>query len=184
MEIFDDTMHQSHEVIVETQAKPLDAKAVPFTPKGKNHMVTFTDIVKWTPNNDSRPSLPTPIRRKWPIKTPAKKDPNSSDKSRKSEKKVKSQQHISEKMISIIMTGYKPILKDNVREIVVYDIPSKWTQLEILNYLKAWGNILAMKFKTQKKYVTVTISIDLNDAALSQWNEGVWTVPLEGLPIR
>jgi hypothetical protein len=102
------------------------------------------------------------------------KDPNSSDnKSRKSDKKVKSQQHAPKKMISTIMTGYEPILKDNVREMVLYDIPSKWTQIEILNYLKAWGNILAMKFKTQKKYITVTVSIDLNDMALNQWNEGV-----------
>jgi hypothetical protein len=100
------------------------------------------------PDDDSQPPSPTPIGRKRPMKTPAKKDPNSSDKSRKSEKKVKSQQYVPEKMISTIMTGYKPMLKDNVREMVVYDIPSKWTQLEILNYLKTWSNVLVMKFKT------------------------------------
>ncbi|CAB4421558.1 unnamed protein product [Rhizophagus irregularis] len=131
------------------------------------------------------PSLPTSIGCKKPLKTSTKKDPKSSNKSfKKSDKKIKSQQHASEKMISTIMTGYEPMLKNNIREIVVYDIPFKWTQIEILNYLKAWGNVLALKFKTQKKYVTVIVSIDPNDAALSQWNEEVWTAPLRGLPVQ
>ena len=41
-----------------------------------------------------------------------------------------------------------------------------------------------MKLKTQKKYITLTVSIDLNEAALGLWNEGVWTTPLGGLPVR
>ncbi|PKY47690.1 hypothetical protein RhiirA4_463020 [Rhizophagus irregularis] len=136
-------------------------------------------------NHRTWPSLPTSIGCKKPLKTSTKKDPKSSNKSfKKSDKKIKSQQHASEKMISTIMTGYEPILKNNIREIVVYDIPFKWTQIEILNYLKAWGNVLALKFKTQKKYVTVIVSIDPNDAALSQWNEEVWTAPLRGLPVQ
>ncbi|CAG8583484.1 6902_t:CDS:2 [Rhizophagus irregularis] len=44
------------------------------------------------PDNDSWPSLSTPIGRKRPLKTSAKKDPKSSDKSsKKFDKKIKSQ---------------------------------------------------------------------------------------------
>lgn len=191
IEIFGETQqnneHQSDDMVVDTQTKPLDATAVPFTPKGKNRTVTFADVVKRKPDDDSRPSSPTPIgSSKKPKKNVIKKIPDNSNKASESrdKKKKKLQHHVPEKRISTIMTGYEPVLKDNVREIVVYDIPSKWTQLEILNYLKAWGNVLAMKLKTQKKYVTVTVSIDLNDTAMGQWNNGVWTAPLGGLPVR
>ncbi|GBC26703.2 uncharacterized protein OCT59_020840 [Rhizophagus irregularis] len=51
------------------------------------------------------------------------------------------------------MTGYDPVLKDNVREITLYDISSTWTQLEFLQHLE-------------------------------KWNQGVWTAPLGGFPVR
>ncbi|CAB4442703.1 unnamed protein product [Rhizophagus irregularis] len=54
----------------------------------------------------------------------------------------------------------------------------------MLNHLKAWGQVVAIKFKSQQKYVTVTVSIELNQVATELWNEGVWTAPLGGLPVR
>ncbi|CAB4429770.1 unnamed protein product [Rhizophagus irregularis] len=40
---------------------------------------------------------------------------------------------LSPKTISTVMTGYMPTNKDLVWEIMVYDIPSTWSQLNILN---------------------------------------------------
>jgi hypothetical protein len=74
--------------------------------------------------------------------------------------------------------------KDPIWEITVYDIPSTWSQLDMLNHLKAWGQVVAIKFKSQQKYVTVTVSIELNQVATGLWNDGVWTAPLGGLPVR
>ncbi|CAB4417348.1 unnamed protein product [Rhizophagus irregularis] len=90
----------------------------------------------------------------------------------------------SPKTINTVMTGYEPMNKDLIREIMVYDIPFTWSQLDTLNHLKAWGQVVAIKFKSQQKYVTVTVSIELNQVATGLWNEGVWTAPLGGLPVQ
>ncbi|PKY50852.1 hypothetical protein RhiirA4_467543 [Rhizophagus irregularis] len=87
------------------------------------------------------------------------------------------------KTISTVMTGYNPEIKENIREITVYDIPSRWTQLDVLNHLKNWGQVIAIKFKSQQKYTTVTVSVDLNKAALDLWNSRAWTAPLEAVLI-
>ncbi|PKY55580.1 hypothetical protein RhiirA4_475145, partial [Rhizophagus irregularis] len=34
------------------------------------------------------------------------------------------------------------------------------------------------------KYTTITVSVDLNKAALDLWNGGAWTAPFGGIPIR
>jgi hypothetical protein len=45
-------------------------------------------------------------------------------------------------------------------------------------FLRQWDHVIAMKTKSQKKYATVTISIDLNKQALSLWNRETWMVPI------
>lgn len=60
------------------------------------------------------------------------------------------------------MTEYKSIFKNKVWKIIIYNIPFKWILIEILNYLKAWDNVLAIKFKMQKKYIILIVSINLN----------------------
>lgn len=67
----------------------------------------------------------------------SKNSNSDSKKSKKSDIKAKFQYHTLEKTISTIITKYEPMLKDNVQKIVVYNIPSKWFQMDILNYLKA-----------------------------------------------
>ncbi|CAB4434859.1 unnamed protein product [Rhizophagus irregularis] len=57
-------------------------------------------------------------------------------------------------------------------------------QLDILTNLGKWGQVIAFKVKTQKKYSIVTVSIDFNKWALTNWNNGVWTAPFGGLPVR
>ncbi|UZO15066.1 uncharacterized protein OCT59_006502 [Rhizophagus irregularis] len=91
----------------------------------------------------------------------------------------KKQQHAPPKEIQSVMTGYDPVLKDNIWEITLYDIPSTWPQLEILQYFEKWSHMIAFKMKYQKKYLTVTISINFNKWAMNLWNQGVWTASLD-----
>ncbi|PKB99564.1 hypothetical protein RhiirA5_429501 [Rhizophagus irregularis] len=70
----------------------------------------------------------------------------------------------SPKTICTIMTGY--VL----------------SQLDTLNHLKAWGQVVVIKFKSQQKYVTITVSIKLNQETTRLWNDGVWTAPLGRVP--
>ncbi|PKK62181.1 hypothetical protein RhiirC2_790732 [Rhizophagus irregularis] len=137
----------------EEPIKHLLATATPFMPKGKQKRVSYADMIKQDLKDDvSRPSSPTPSAATSP------------------------------KTISTVMTGYVPTNKDLTQEITVYDIPSTWSQLDTLNHLKAWGQVVAIKFKSQQKYVTVTVSIELNQEAIRLWNDGAWTAPLGGLP--
>uniref|UniRef100_U9UAE1 Uncharacterized protein n=1 Tax=Rhizophagus irregularis (strain DAOM 181602 / DAOM 197198 / MUCL 43194) TaxID=747089 RepID=U9UAE1_RHIID len=86
----------------------LSAKTTPFTPKGKQKRVLYTNMVKQDPKDDS--------------------------------------------------------------------------QLDTLNHLKAWGQVVVIKFKSQQKYVTITVSIKLNQETTRLWNDGVWTAPLGRVP--
>ncbi|EXX50339.1 hypothetical protein GLOIN_2v1787148 [Rhizophagus irregularis DAOM 181602=DAOM 197198] len=61
------------------------------------------------------------------------------------------------------MTGFDPVLKDNVQKITLYDIPSTWAQLKLLQHLEKWDHVIAFKTKRQKKYFMVTVSIDFNE---------------------
>jgi hypothetical protein len=145
----------------------LKADAVPFTPKGKgrNKRVSYADAVKQDSNSDtSRLSSPSPTVGKKKKKTAPVSKVSSANTSHKAPKKQPATP--APKTISTVMTGYNPESKENIREITVYDIPSRWTKLDVLNHLKAWGHVIAIKFKSQQKYTTVIVSVDLNKAAL------------------
>ncbi|PKY44623.1 hypothetical protein RhiirA4_458971 [Rhizophagus irregularis] len=38
--------------------------------------------------------------------------------------------------------------------------------------------------KSTQKYITVTVLIEFNQEVTRLWNDGVWTAPFRGLPIR
>ncbi|GBC23508.2 hypothetical protein GLOIN_2v1473242 [Rhizophagus irregularis DAOM 181602=DAOM 197198] len=175
--------HQSK--VAAQQEEPithLSASTTPFTPKGKQKRVSYADMVKQDPKDDvSRPSSPTPSGGKKRKTAPVLKA-NASQSPSKTTKKQPAA--TSPKTISTVMTGYVIANKDFTRKITVYDILSTWSQLDTLNHLKAWGQVVAIKFKSQQKYVTVTVSIELNQEATKLWNDGAWTAPLGGLPIR
>uniref|UniRef100_U9UQ66 Uncharacterized protein n=1 Tax=Rhizophagus irregularis (strain DAOM 181602 / DAOM 197198 / MUCL 43194) TaxID=747089 RepID=U9UQ66_RHIID len=63
--------------------------------------------------------------------------PSASDS--KAQPVKKKQQCASPKEIQSVMTRYDLILKNNVQEITLYNIPSTWTQLELLQHLEKWG---------------------------------------------
>ncbi|CAB4405851.1 unnamed protein product [Rhizophagus irregularis] len=176
MEIFEEPKHQSPVVPPVTQTK-LNVQAQPYTPRGKKR-VTYADVVTGSGSDDSRPTSPSP-EEKWNIQQTSKKCSTNKKPQQQTTKKSK---FTPEKTISTVMTGYTPVDKANVREIVIYDIPSTMPQLDILTNLGKWGQVIAFKVKTQKKYSTVTVSIDFNKWALTNWNNGVWTAPFGGMP--
>ncbi|PKC04366.1 hypothetical protein RhiirA5_379433 [Rhizophagus irregularis] len=57
-------------------------------------------------------------------------------------------------------------------------------QLDILTNLEKWSQVIAFKVKMQKKYSTMTISIDFNKWALTNWNNEVWTAPFGEMPVQ
>ncbi|PKY56575.1 hypothetical protein RhiirA4_476972 [Rhizophagus irregularis] len=159
----------------------LSAKATPYTSRGKQKRVSYADMVKQDPKDDvSIPNSPSPLEKKRKT-APISKAYNSQSSFKTTKKQLVAP---SPKTISTIMTGYVPANKDLIQEITVYNIPSTWSQLDTLNHLKAWGQVVAIKFKSQQKYITIIVSIKLNQVVKRLWNEGVWTAPLGGLPER
>lgn len=71
------------------------------------------------------------------------------------------------------MTGYVFKNKDLIWEITVYDIPFTWSRLDTFNHFKAWDQVVAIEFKFQQKYVTITVSIELNQGVIKFWKDGV-----------
>ncbi|PKY44812.1 hypothetical protein RhiirA4_459220 [Rhizophagus irregularis] len=112
------------------------AQHTSFTPKGKQKRVSYADMVKQNPKNDvSRPNSPSPAIDKKRKTAPVSNANNSRSPSKTYKKQTAAP---SPKTISTVMTGYEPVNKDLIREIMVYDISSTWSQLDTLNHLKAW----------------------------------------------
>ncbi|CAB4431436.1 unnamed protein product [Rhizophagus irregularis] len=132
MEIIDEPKHQLPVVPPVTQTK-LNVQAQPYTPRGKK-CVTYADVVLGSGSDDSRPTSPSP-EEKWNTQQTSKK--GSTNKSQ--QQMTKKSKFTPEKTISTVMTGYTPENKANIREIVIYDIPSTMPQLEILTNLGKWG---------------------------------------------
>ena len=74
LEILPNTEHQSTLVLHSSTKKKLNATATPYTPKGKNRVVSFAEVVKSELDDDSsRPPSPTPsgIANNSNVKRPA-----------------------------------------------------------------------------------------------------------------
>jgi hypothetical protein len=56
-----------------------------------------------------------------------------------------------------VITGHEPSPQAvaNVRDILVYDVPSSWTMQYLLQSLRSWGKVILVHRKHQKKYSTV-----------------------------
>src|SRR5436309_11442401 len=55
---------------------------------------------------------------------------------------------------------------------------------KILNELTLWGKTISISCKTQRKYQTVRLKIELSSFALAVFQRGDWTTSLGGLPVR
>ncbi|GBB87729.1 hypothetical protein RclHR1_01420032 [Rhizophagus clarus] len=85
-------------------------------------------------------------------------------------KKVKTT--VSDPNATHIITGYhsNPSLGQYVCDILIYDIPAKWDNVKLLEYLKVWGNIISVIVKKQKKYKTVRCKLNIMHA-FSIWKK-------------
>ncbi|CAB4431699.1 unnamed protein product [Rhizophagus irregularis] len=84
-----------------------------------------------------------------------------------------------------ILTGYKETddQQEQVRDIIVYDIPYTWNVEKILGELTLWGQTIKLSVKRQHKYQTLRVKIVLNSFTLPQFNK-FWTTDLGGIPVR
>ncbi|GBC03318.1 hypothetical protein RclHR1_05070002 [Rhizophagus clarus] len=63
--------------------------------------------------------------------------------------------------------------KVNIRDIIIYDVPAKWSQEILLNHLTEWGTTISMMIKQQKKYMTVRVRIALSSFTVSSFDKGL-----------
>uniref|UniRef100_U9T7H1 Uncharacterized protein n=1 Tax=Rhizophagus irregularis (strain DAOM 181602 / DAOM 197198 / MUCL 43194) TaxID=747089 RepID=U9T7H1_RHIID len=73
--------------------------------------------------------------------------------------------------------------REQVRDIIVYDIPYTWDVDKILGELTLWGKTIKLSLKRQHKYQTLRVKIVLNSFSLPQFTK-FWTTDLGGIPVR
>jgi len=74
-----------------------------------------------------------------------------------------------------------------VREILLYDIPTSWTIKKVLQELTLWEKVISLSSKSQHKYRTIRIKIELSTFKLAEWNRSnpsVWQTDLGGIAVR
>ncbi|GBB97064.1 hypothetical protein RclHR1_29040001 [Rhizophagus clarus] len=84
----------------------------------------------------------------------------------------------------MVITGYQPAHNSQafIRDIIVYDIPAKWDNYTIINALSAWGKVISMTVKWQKKYKTLHVKLEISQ--LFKNYEKHWMAPLMGFRVR
>ncbi|GBB87064.1 hypothetical protein RclHR1_13520006 [Rhizophagus clarus] len=84
-----------------------------------------------------------------------------------------------------IVTGFLPSPQSMaVRDILIYDIPAKWSNFDILQHLLSWGRIISIQVKRQKKYKTVRCKFEMNELFMEYDTNKSWMAPLNALPVR
>jgi len=86
--------------------------------------------------------------------------------------------------VSKVLTGYQGVDKNKIKDIIVYDIPSTWTEEQLLLQLKAWGNVIQFSTKVQRKYQTLRVKVELAENPLQAFLRHDWMVSLGGIPVR
>ncbi|GBB84818.1 hypothetical protein RclHR1_01140007 [Rhizophagus clarus] len=158
MEITADTNQQSSRIISEETPAPIPDQASSLTPTSK-------------PGND---------------KSGAKKSNNQSKKGKDTPKAGRKSSDKNSKKITkmIIMKDLPDNLKNNVRDVMLYDIPVEWSPKTILTHLTTWGQVTLMSIKSQRKYCTVRLKIAFNNFTLQAFDRGKWYHRLHNLEVR
>ncbi|GES89855.1 hypothetical protein GLOIN_2v1765605 [Rhizophagus clarus] len=63
---------------------------------------------------------------------------------------------------------------NNIRDIFVYEIPVGWSHAKIIAELKAWGDVISMMIKRQRKYQMLRIKICLSTFSLASFDQSIW----------
>ncbi|GBC08717.1 hypothetical protein RclHR1_08340003 [Rhizophagus clarus] len=103
------------------------------------------------------------------------------------EKKAKSEDQpntrkVVENEALTVITGYQPAHNSQafVRNIIVYNILAKWDNYTIINALSAWGKVISMTVKRQKKYKTLRVKLEISQFFKNY--EKHWMALLMGFP--
>jgi hypothetical protein len=85
-----------------------------------------------------------------------------------------------------VITGHEPSPQAaaNVKDILVYDVPSSWTMHYLLRSLRSWGKVISVHRKHQKKYSTVQVRIEMDDTARLAFDGESWVAPLGKFFVR
>ncbi|GES78051.1 hypothetical protein GLOIN_2v1690538 [Rhizophagus clarus] len=75
-----------------------------------------------------------------------------------SKKRTKLQNGLTETN-NLIITGYQPEQKESsfLLDLIVYDIPAKWSNYELLSNLDNWDKVVSVSTQVQKKYLTARV---------------------------
>ncbi len=143
----------------------------------------------------STTSAQTPITAAGPTQTPNEDETNKAGPSDETmddvvipppsdtKKKTKSKKKVVHRPMKVL-TGHIPQNKDNVGEVLVYDIPATWSHDKLLAELKLWGHVISINTKPHRKYQSVRIKIEFNTFQLAKYTRGDWQVDLGKIPVR
>ncbi|PKC15189.1 hypothetical protein RhiirA5_408516 [Rhizophagus irregularis] len=141
---------------------------------------TSSSNMKTTPNPvlEMPPILPdvemTPVDQTVTPETSQKKDKQKAHVT--DNKKVKNQSTMANPDAQTSATQ-----PQQVRDIIVYDIPYTWDVEKILGELMLWSHTIKLSVKRQHKYQTLKVKIVLNSFTLLQFNK-FWMINLGGIP--
>ncbi|GES85432.1 hypothetical protein GLOIN_2v1765605 [Rhizophagus clarus] len=111
---------------------------------------------------------------------------NTTHKKGKSLERIDKQSNIyGEDEANYIITGFQPSpISKAIRDILIYDIPAKWSNLDILKHLASWGRVISLQVKRQKKYKTVRCKFEMTELFMEYDINKSWMAPLNALPVR
>ncbi|GBB97678.1 hypothetical protein RclHR1_30370001 [Rhizophagus clarus] len=72
----------------------------------------------------------------------------------------------------LIITGYQPdtTKKNLLLDLVIYDIPAKWSNYELLSKFNKWRKVVSVSTRVQKKYLTARVRLIPNHNCLKAYN--------------
>ncbi|GBB92582.1 hypothetical protein RclHR1_20260001 [Rhizophagus clarus] len=110
---------------------------------------------------------------------------NTQEKGKSLERKDKQSDIYGKDEANYIVTGFQPSpMSKAVHDILIYDIPAKWSNFDILQHLSSWGRVISLQVKRQNKYKTVCCKFEMNELFLKYDTNKSWIAPLNALPVR
>ncbi|CAB4436083.1 unnamed protein product [Rhizophagus irregularis] len=156
----------------------------------------FTIAVYVSSSSSNTKTIPNPVLETPPILPDVEMTPvDQSVTPEISQKKDKQKEHVmNDKQVKIQSKTANPDAqtsarlkpqnddqREQVRDIIVYDIPYTWDVEKILGELTLWGHTIKLSVKRQHKYQTLRVKIVLNSFTLPQFNK-FWMTDLGGIP--
>jgi hypothetical protein len=120
--------------------------------KEQNHLLSNSTVLEKQLSNQSSASK----SHTYASSKPPSSTPNKTTLTETKNKPSKAAKKDAQDACTVI-TGHEPSPQAvaNVRDILVYDVPSSWIMQYLLQSLRSWGKVISVHRKHQKKYSTV-----------------------------